>query len=186
MVEIEFDIKGPFLLPRTTIPVSSPKYARIPYQVGDRGVAVPLDFYQGGVSGLGGGTADFVQRGNLTNLRFEGIGHKELPGNVDLNAHVLYGKNGVVLHDLDSDGNKHSVVTVTPEKITIDVSQSSGKTVEIKGTTSITFDGDLRVKGNVIAGYGGDNVSVLNHTHMQPPDSGGDTEQPTLKPTTGA
>jgi hypothetical protein len=185
LVEVEFDIKGPFTLPRTKVPVSSPEYARIPYQVGDRGVAISLDYYQGGVSDLGGGTADYVQRANLTNLRFEGIGRKQLPGNVDQNAHVLYGKNGVVLHDLDSDGNKHSVVTITPEKIIIDVSQSSGKTVEIKGTTSVTFDGDLRVKGNITAGYGSTGVSLLNHTHAQPADSHGDTEQETIKPTAG-
>jgi hypothetical protein len=185
MVEIAFDITGPFTLPNVIVPVDAPQYARIPYQEKDKGIAVPLDYYQGGVSGLGGDTADYTQRGNLTNLRFKGIGQKELPGNADLDAHVLYGKKGVVLHDLDADGHKHSVVTITPDKIVIDVSQSSGKTVEIKGTTSITFDGDLRVKGDVIAGYGNTNVSALNHTHAQPPDSHGDTEQETIKPTAG-
>lgn len=185
MVEIAFDIKGPYTLPNVTVPVASPEYARIPHQVGDRGIATPLDYYQGGVSGQGGGTADYTQRGNLTNLRFEGIGKTQLPGNADLDAHVLYGKNGVVLHDLDADGNKHAVVTITPEKIVIDLTNSTSKTVEIRGTTAITFDGDLRVKGNITAGYGNQNVTLLNHTHAQPADSHGDAEQETIKPTVG-
>lgn len=185
MVEVEFDIKGPFTLPKITIPVSSPEYARIPYQVGDKGLAVPIDYYQGGISGLGGGTADYVQRANLSSLRFEGIGRTQLPASVDTNAHTLYGKNGVVLHDLDQDGNKHAIVTLTPDKIVIDLTNSSGKTVEIKGTKTITFDGDLHVKGNITAGYGAQNVTLLNHTHAQDPDSHGDSEMETHKPTTG-
>lgn len=185
MVEIEFDIKGPFALPKVIVPVHSPEFARIPYQVGDKGLTVPADYYQGGISGQGGGTADYVQRGNLSNLRFVGIGRKDLPGDVDKNAHVLYGKNGVVLHDMDAEGNKHSIITITPDKIVIDVTNSNGKTVEIKGTSSITFDGDLRVKGNITASYGDQNVTLLNHTHAQPADSHNDTEQETVKPTVG-
>lgn len=185
MVEVEFLIKGPFTPPRVEIPVSSPEYARVPYQVGDIGLATSLDYYQGGVSGQGGGTADYVQRGNLTNLRFDGIGRKELPGNVDLNAHCIYGKNGVVLFDLDSDGNKHTIITATPDKIVIDLTNSNNKTLEVIGSTTITFDGDLLVKGNVTAGYGGDNVTLLNHKHPQDADSHGDAEQDTRKPKPG-
>ncbi len=185
VVKVKFLIKGPFTLPEVAIPVASPQYGRIPYQVGDRGIAASIDFYQGGVSGFGGGTADYVQRANLTNLRFHGIGSKDLP-TVDLDAHVLYGKNGVVLQDIDASGNKHTILTLTPDKIVIDLTNSTGKTLEIKGSTDITFDGNLRVKGNVTAGYGGGGArTLLGHKHTQPNDSHGDSEAETDPPSSG-
>lgn len=184
-VEIEFQIKGPFTLPKVVVPVSSEQYARVPYQVGDMGIAVPLDFYQGGISGLGGGTADFAQRGNLTNLRFQGIGNKDLDS-VDLDAYCIYGKNGAVLYAKDGNGDKKSVVTINKDKIVVDLSNSDVKTVEIVGTTNITFDGNLRVKGNVTAGFGGaGSVTLLNHTHAQGIDGDGDSEQEVDPPTPG-
>jgi len=188
LVKVKFEIEGPFTLPEVTIPVSSPHYDRIPYQVGDKGVARKIDYYQGGITKDGGGVADYAQRANLTNLQFTGVGQKEIPGgNGDLNARQMYGKNGVVLADQDADGNRHVTVTVTPEKIIIDLTNAvgAGKTVEIKGTNSITFDGDLRVKGNVIAGFGSTNKTLLNHTHAQGNDSHGDTEVETNSPTAG-
>ncbi len=46
--------------------------------------------------------------------------------------------------------------------------------------------GDLRVKGEIIRGYGtGDQVTLGRHTHEQPNDSHGDTEQTTNKPNAG-
>lgn len=188
VVRVKFEIQGPFTLPEIDVPVSSPHYDRIPYQVGDKGVVRSIDFYQGGITGFGGGTADYAQRANLTNLQFTGIGQKEIPGgNGDLNARQIYGKNGVVLSDQDADGNKHVTVTVTPEKIVIDLTNAvgAGKTVEIKGTNTLTFDGDLRVKGNVIAGFGTTNKTLLNHTHSQPNDTDGDGEAETNSPTAG-
>lgn len=182
MVEVEFQIKGPFTLPKTKMPISSEEYARVPHQVGDVGIAVPLDYYQGGISGLGGGTADYAQRANLTNLRFQGIGRKDLKGDVDKDAYNLYGKNGVVFFAMDAEGNKKTVITADKEKIVIDLTNSDVKTVEIKGTTVITFDGELRVKGNVIAGYGSSNKTLLNHRHPQGDDSHGDSEVPTDPP----
>ena len=184
VVRVKFEIQGPYTLPEIDVPVNSPHYDRIPYQVGDKGLVRSIDYYQGGISGFGGGTADYAQRGNLTNLQFDGIGQKTIPGgDGDLNARQLYGKNGVVLRAQDAEGNKSSVVTIDKDKIVIDLSNSPGKTVEIKGTTSITFDGDLRVKGNVIAGYGSSNKTLLNHTHSQPNDSHGDAEAETNPPT---
>lgn len=185
LVEVEFQIKGPFTLPRTQMPVSSEEYARVPHQVGDIGIAVPLDYYQGGISGLGGGVADYAQRGNLTNLRFQGIGRKDLKGNVDRDAYTIYGKNGTVFMVMDDQGNKKGTITLDKDKLVIDMTHADVKTVEMKGTTDITFDGNLRVKGNITAGFGTSNVTLLNHTHAQGNDSHGDTEVETNPPTSG-
>ena len=190
MVKVKFLVQGgPWSLPEVTVPVDSPAYGRLPHQVGDKGIVSNIDFYQGGVSGLGGGTADYVQRGNLTNLRFMGIGNKTLPdggGTVDLNAYCVYGKNGAVLFDMDSDGNVHSKIILTPDHLTIDLTNSHSKTVTVVGTTTITFDGDLHVKGAIIAGFGtGDQVGLQTHRHTQPVDSHGDTEAETDPPVAG-
>ena len=52
------------------------------------------------------------------------------------------------------------------------------------GTWSHT--GDFRATGEVYRGYGGgDQVSLGGHTHDQPADSAGDSEQPTSAPNPG-
>jgi hypothetical protein len=45
---------------------------------------------------------------------------------------------------------------------------------------------ELRCSGEIIAKYGSDNIRQTTHTHAQDPDSHGDTEQETHKPTTGS
>lgn len=61
--------------------------------------------------------------------------------------------------------------------------QLSGSIEDVGGAT---YSGDLKVGGNVIAGFGtGDQVGLQTHTHTQPNDSHGDTEQPTASPTAG-
>ena len=64
-------------------------------------------------------------------------------------------------------------------------SMTAGKTVDV--TVPIyTIHGDLHVTGAVIAGYGGgDQVGLQTHTHGQPQDSHGDTEEETNPPTAG-
>ena len=49
-----------------------------------------------------------------------------------------------------------------------------------------TYGGNLATSGNITAGAGtGDQVGLRTHTHTQPNDSHGDTEQPTAAPTAG-
>lgn len=70
---------------------------------------------------------------------------------------------------------------------------SRGRIVEIKCGTKVHIDcplveitGDLHVQGEVIRGYGtGDQVTLGQHKHTQPPDGGGDGEEPTNAPTAG-
>ena len=175
IVQVKFLISGgPWVLPEVTVPVATAEYVRLPVQVGDKGVAVPIDYYQGGVSGLGSGTADFTQRANLATLRFHPVGNANW-STVDNDALTMYGKNGVVLEDTA----KKSVVTITPDEIIIDLTNSNNKKVTIKGTTTITFDGDLHVKGNVVAGFGGgDQVALQTHTHGNVMTGVGHTGQP--------
>jgi hypothetical protein len=47
--------------------------------VGDKGYAVPGNYYLGGVTGDAGGNTDFYPRGNLTTLSFNGVSHTQNP-----------------------------------------------------------------------------------------------------------
>jgi len=68
-----------FQLPTVKIPQSWSQYSREPTQKGDKGYAVPGNFYLGGVTGDAGGNTDFYPRGNLTTLSFNGTSHKQNP-----------------------------------------------------------------------------------------------------------
>ena len=70
---------GIFTPPTVKIPKSNSQYAREPTQVGDKGYAVPGNYYLGGVTGDGGGNTDFYPRGNLTTLSFNGLSHTQNP-----------------------------------------------------------------------------------------------------------
>lgn len=124
IVTVQFQVASVYNFPQITVPVATSEYVRLPLQVGDLGRVVPSDFYLGGISGLGGGTADLVRRGNLATLVFEPVSHTQW-SSVDNNAVTLYGPNGCVLRDKSSK----TVITVTPETVTITV--PSGKTVKI-------------------------------------------------------
>ena len=56
--------------------------------------------------------------------------------------------------------------------------------IQSNGTWNHT--GEFTATGAIIAGYGGgDQVGLQTHKHTQPPDSAGNTEQPTSAPTAG-
>ncbi|MHB8817012.1 MAG: hypothetical protein ACYDAE_27625, partial [Steroidobacteraceae bacterium] len=68
LVTVNFDIDVSPPIHNVTMPVAMGQYVRLPIQAGDKGVAISCDAYLGGISGLGGGTADLTQRGNLSTL----------------------------------------------------------------------------------------------------------------------
>jgi hypothetical protein len=61
------------------------------------------------------------------------------------------------------------------------------KKVSIKSPNPVDIDApSLRCTGEVIAKYNSDNIHLTTHTHAQPNDIHGDTEQETIKPTNGS
>ena len=91
---------SPYTLPNVTVPIAGPEYVRMPTQIGDKGVVIPSDVYLGGVSGLGGGTADLSLQANLSSLIFLSIGNKNFSATDDPNAVVIYGPNGTILRNI--------------------------------------------------------------------------------------
>jgi hypothetical protein len=92
IVEVSFDVEG-ITLPNVTMAAQMSKYMRAPIQIGDLGYATTADAYLGGVTGLGGGTADSTPRGNLSMLVWVPLGNKgwETP---DDTASVMTSVNG--------------------------------------------------------------------------------------------
>lgn len=212
IVTVKFEVNAaPWTLPNVTVPMFGPEYLRYPIQVGCKGVVFPVDAYVGGVSGLGGGTADLSQRGNLSTLVFFPIANKGWTASEAPNKAVLYGPDGVVLRDA---GSKTVITIDKTDGVTITVQAAAHVTVNgngivngnwqvngdlgitgtltwphgsIDGTSgNMTLTGDLAATGAVVAGSGGaDQVGLQTHTHTQPNDSHGDVEGATNAPTAG-
>ena len=178
IVTVAFDVTGPFTLPNVTVPLFGPEYVRYPIKAGDRGVVLAADAYLGGVSGLGGGTADLTQRANLATLVFLPIANASW-FTVDPNAVTVYGPDGVVLQT--QDGSVKLIVNAAGVSVVI-----GGTTYSAWTTAGLAVTGHVTATQNVVAGQGGaDQVGLQTHTHAQPNDSAGDVEQPTSAPTPG-
>jgi hypothetical protein len=142
IVTVAFDVTG-LTLPQVTMPVASPTYLMWPIQPNDKGLAMPASFYLGGVSGLGGGTANDVPRGNLSALYWQPIGNKSFT-TPDANSVVIRGPNGVRTQDIGGG----TVSTLTPGGLNVTSASGSitlsagGKTLVIN-SSGITIDGIL-------------------------------------------
>ncbi|ENJ5464739.1 hypothetical protein AB1N55_004882, partial [Salmonella enterica subsp. enterica serovar Lubbock] len=132
MVTVTFLLRDiPYTLPQLTIPLFGPQYIRYPMQKGDKGIVIPADAYLGGVSGLGGGTADLTTPANLSALVFLPISNTEWE-NVDGQVLTLYGPEGVTIRDAKSN----TTFLLTPESITIATPEKFEVTV---GSTVLTL-----------------------------------------------
>jgi hypothetical protein len=100
VVKFEIDTKD-FTLPQITVPVFMSNYDYLPLQAGDKGVVMSIDTYLGGVSGLGGGTAQLGVVPNLTPLGFVPVGNKTWPAPTDPNKRVVQGPKGAALQTMD-------------------------------------------------------------------------------------
>jgi hypothetical protein len=156
IVTVEFQMDtSPWTLQPITIPKAESPWLTEPTQEGDTGVTMPADVYLGGISGLGGGTADFRKRGNLTALVFVPVGNKSFSP-IDPNAAQLQGPNGTILRT--TTGTTSSVVT-----------NSTGTTITF-GTTTLVVNASgivLTVGGQTFTWGGSQAVSTLP---IQAPD----------------
>ena len=152
IVTVNFEISGPGL-PNVTVPVIGSEYIRLPIQPKDKGWVLAADAYLGGVSGLGGGIADLTQRANLTALVFSPIGNTGF-STVNGNAVTIYGPDGVVLRDT----NSQAVITLTPGNINL----SAGGHSIVISSAGVVIDG----------------ITFGTHYHTGVQTGGGDTGPP--------
>jgi hypothetical protein len=156
IVTVEFEMDtAPWTLPPVTIPKAESSWLTEPTQEGDVGLTMPADAYLGGISGLGSGTSDFRQRGNLTALVFVPVGQKSFSP-IDPNAAQIQGPNGVILQT--TVGPTSSIVT-----------NANGTTITF-GTTTLVINAAgiaLTVDGQTFTWGGTQAVSTLP---IQAPD----------------
>lgn len=171
MVTVKFEVNSNYTLPNITIPQAMSDYARIPTQPGDKGYAVPNDYYLGGQSGQGGGTATLNSNANLSQLVFHHISQTSFSA-VDPNAYVIHGPNGVVAQTTDGSVS----MTLTPGGIAFKGNITVDGSITTTGSGgSMVSSGNISTTGNVTAGAGGtSSVELLHHTHGSgpPPDPG--------------
>jgi len=136
-VEIQFDDTTK---PNAWMPVAGSKYARIPIQVGDAGVALASTAYLGAVSGLGTGTpAATALQPNLGSLIWVPLGNA--------------GWTSVGEDQVMTDATGASVLTLSPTGITL---AFGGKSVTINAS-GVTIDGllfDTHIHTGVTTGSG--------------------------------
>ena len=148
IVKVKFSVTSPFTIPQVTIPIATSLYDWLPVRPGDTGVTMPADVYLGGISGLGGGTANMTQRANLTALVFVPVSNTAWTA-PDPTQRVVQGTGGVLLQDLAAA----SVVNIQPTQISL---TCGGHSIVIN-STGVIIDGHV----------------FLTHQHTDP--QGGDT-----------
>lgn len=132
LVTVSIQVFGqPFsgAVPNITVPIATSIYDWWPVRVGDLGVLKKSDAYLGAISGIGGGTANFTRRGNLSTLYFQPVSNMAwtLPAVAGGNAtvRVVQGPAGVGLQNLAGDTkvlvNKDGVNINVQGMVTVDI-----------------------------------------------------------------
>lgn len=134
IVEVNFEITSVYTLPKIRVPLLGSEYVRLPIQLGCKGFVTTADAYLGGMSGLGGGTADLTPRGNLSCLVFVPIGNANWM-TVDPNSVVIYGPGGAKMMNQAGD----TFITLT----TGSISMSAGGHTLVINNTGVVIDGKV-------------------------------------------
>jgi hypothetical protein len=136
IVTVSFEVKSSvWTLPQITIPKAEDPWVRSPTQVNDFGWTVPADCYLGGVSGLGGGTADLSERANLTGLVFVPISNANSPP-IDQGKAQIQGPNGSII------GSQDRTCEINIDKTSGITMAFGGHSIVINGS-GVTIDGIL-------------------------------------------
>lgn len=199
IVTVQFNIQTTlFTLPNVTIAKAESQWIRTPTQVGDHGMVIPSDVYLGGVTGLGGGTADLTQPANLSALVWVPVGNTGWTAAPDVNAPFINGPDGVILQDtagacvlkISSAGvltvaiNGTVVFTVNAAGIVDTGTLQLGGAIKAIGGT--TYAEAIETAGDVVTGFGtGNQISSQDHTHQYSEPTGASTPAQTDAPTAG-
>lgn len=167
IVTVAFEMDtSPWTLQPIEIPKGESPWIRMPTQVGDTGVTMPADVYLGGISGLGGGTANFTRRGNLSALVFVPVSNSGSPP-IDQNAAQVQGPNGVISRTTTGTTSQvatnTSGTTVTFGTNTVVVNETE-IALNFGGATSLVVNASgitLTVGGQTFTWGGSEAVSTL-------------------------
>lgn len=136
-VVVQFQVTNTvYTLPNIEVPIVGSQWVRLPIQVGTPGMVMTADAYLGGMSGIGGGVADLVPRGNLGMLVWVPLGSRNWAASSNPNAVDLNGPDGVIIRDTGS----LSKIVLTP----------TGIDLYPPGVTPAVVHGNLTVTGNIM------------------------------------
>lgn len=164
IVTVAFEVDSqPWTLPRISIPKAESNWIRMPTQVGDYGITVPVDTYIGNISGMGGGLPKLTVRPfNLSALVFMPVSNKSSPPQ-DQNAAIVQAPNGAIVQT--TGGTTSSIITNTSGTVI-----TYGSATIMINATGITMSAggqtlSLTSSGIVINGI---NFGTHQHTGVQP------------------
>lgn len=160
LVTVKFEVASLYTLPPVKMAVAGSIYLREPLQVGDFGGVVPFDVYMGGVTGLGGGTANLTQRANLATLVFQPVSSALWAASPNPNAVLVQGPQGAVIRDLAGA----CTLTLT----------STGVVISVGGATFSFTSSGLTTNEDVTAGT----VTLKTHVHGGVQTGSGSTGTP--------
>lgn len=151
IVTVKFDVEVPdgITLPEVTCPVAGSEYIRYPIQPGCKGYCIPANVSLRKASGLGTGTPDIFEPGNLTALVFFPFGNTSFFA-VNGEYLFMYGETGVEI----TTKNQDCTLTLTSSGIIINL--NGGNLIVNNGNT--TMNGNLTVNG-LITGTNGFAIS---------------------------
>jgi hypothetical protein len=134
-LQVQAATQGNFTIPQMVIAINYGEWLRHAHAVGDKGYVLLGDYYTGGQTNLGGGTASYRGQGraNLTTAVFHPLSNTQFATNANrnLNATLVSGPQGAVIND--KTGN--TTITVNGTTITSTV----GSTCEISISGSEIF-----------------------------------------------
>jgi hypothetical protein len=169
LVTVAFEVNtAPWTLPQIIIPKAEGKWGQSPTQIGDTGVTMPADTIISNITGVSSSLPNInVKPANLASLIFVPVSNKNFPS-PNPNAYCLSGPEGVLLQT--EDGQTQLIVNASGIQLVV-----GGVSVFSVGSAGATAEGDINVKGDVIADYTNTNISLKEHIHNAP---GGDTGPP--------
>lgn len=184
IVTVSFEVTSTLTLPEITIPKAEGQWVRSPTQVGDLGMTVAADAYLGGVSGLGGGTADMTRPANLSALVWVPVAAKGFPAAPNLDAVYVNGPAGVVAQDTGGtnvltldDAGTLTITSKTKIVLNAPVIQLNGEIAQggyNGGSGTVTIQGPVTVVNDLTA----NGISLDSHVHGGVQSGGSDTTGP--------
>ena len=183
IVTVAFDLIG-VTMPQITIPKAENPYFRQPTQVGDLGITKACDVYLGGVSGLGGGTADTTIRGNLATLYFEPISNANSPPPTGYeNYAVVQGPAGVFIQQIGGSAtvvvdSTNILATLGSATMTLNSSEAQlafGSTTITANSSTITLTAGGYTVSIAAGGLTINGIPFMGHTHSGVTTGSGDS-----------
>jgi hypothetical protein len=101
-VYVQFDTNNNiFTMPTVKMTQGFSRFGREPTQKGDKGYAVPGNYYMGGIDAYAGGKTNFYPRGNLSTLSFQPVANMKAPSRDYDQHHETGGPSGWIVKTME-------------------------------------------------------------------------------------